>query len=359
MSTQPTIGPQNPYTVPDAGSTNAGDSFIGLDEGSGWTSGAGLIDSGYGTINALCSGNWIDAALSGVALVIDAAATAADPIGSALAAGIGWIIDHLNPIKKWFEEVAGNPGGAVAQAQTWGLISKDLGPAASDWRSSAGVLRGGNEGPAVNAYLGWQQTHVDAISALEGAAAGMEKAISACAAVVGFVHGFLRDVLAQLVGAAISWMTEALLSFGTLIPWIIGQISTRIAAVSAKCSSFVTGLVRTGSKLDDLLKALGSWGQQLLRLLDKVKRNPALHRPAPRHAGPPSAPPTSVPPWSWTPPDGWTPPGGRHAAPQPSFPSHLQDAVAAAGRDSGYSAATNGTDGVKQGHAGMTEPEDD
>ncbi|MBM6405418.1 hypothetical protein JQN72_14325 [Phycicoccus sp. CSK15P-2] len=138
--TPPSMGPANPYSVADQGSTNAGDSVLGLDEGSGWTSGAGLIDSGYGTIDALCSGNWVDAALSGVATVIDAAATAADPLGSALAAGIGWVIDHLNPIKKWFEEVAGNPGGAIAQAQTWGLVSADLGPAATDWGASAATL---------------------------------------------------------------------------------------------------------------------------------------------------------------------------------------------------------------------------
>ncbi|MBT9254250.1 hypothetical protein KMZ32_00905 [Phycicoccus sp. MAQZ13P-2] len=357
MSETPTIGPTNPYAVADQGSTNAGDAFFGYDEGSGITSGAGIIDSGYGTISALCDGNWIDAALSGVALVIDTAATVADPLGSAIAAGIGWVIDHLNPVKKWFEEVAGNPGGAVAQAQTWGLIANDLGPAGSDWGTSAAVLQGGNEGPAVSAYLGWQQTHTEAIAALQQTASGMEKAISAMAAVVGFVHGFLRDVLAQLVGAAISWVTEAVLSLGTLIPWICGQISTRIAAVTARCSSFVTGLVRTGSSLDGLLSSLSSWGRQLLQLLDKVKTNPALHRPTPRHAGPPSATPPSVPPWSWTPPDGWSP-GGRHSAPQPSFPAHMQDAVAAAGRDSGYSAATNGTDAGKQGHAGVTDPDE-
>ena len=253
--TPPSIGPANPYTTYDQGSTNEGSPIV--QEGSGWTSGAGIIDSGYGTISALCSGNWVDAALSGVALVLDAAATAADPLGSALAAGIGWVIDHLNPIKGWFEEVAGNPGGAIAQAQSWGLIAADLGPAATDWGTSAMRLEGGNEGPAVNSYLDWQATHTEAIAALEGAAQGMQQAISVAAGIVGFVHGFLRDVLAQLVGAAISWVAQAVLSFGTLIPWICGQIGTRVAAVTAKCSSFVDGLVRSGTKLGELLEALG------------------------------------------------------------------------------------------------------
>ena len=349
--TPPSIGPANPYTTYDQGSTNEGSPIV--QEGSGWTSGAGIIDSGYGTISALCSGNWVDAALSGVALVLDAAATAADPLGSALAAGIGWVIDHLNPIKGWFEEVAGNPGGAIAQAQSWGLIAADLGPAATDWGSSAMRLEGGNEGPAVNSYLDWQATHTEAIAALEGAAEGMQQAISVAAGIVGFVHGFLRDVLAQLVGAAISWVAQAVLSFGTLIPWICGQIGTRVAAVTARCSSFVEGLVRSGTKLGDLLEALGTWGQQLLRLLDKIKTNPSLHRPTPRHAAP-GGPPTNVPPWSWTPPNGYTP-GGRHSAPGESFPDAMRDGVRGGVRDAPYTAGTNATDGGKQTNAGMDE----
>ncbi|WP_392542702.1 hypothetical protein [Oryzobacter telluris] len=350
-TTPPSIGPANPYTVYDQGSTHEGSPTI--QEGSGWTSGAGIIDSGYGTINALCSGNWVDAALSGVALVLDAAATAADPLGSALAAGIGWVIDHLNPIKGWFEEVAGNPGGAVAQAQAWGLIAADLGPAATDWGTSAMRMEGGNEGPAVNAYLDWQATHTEAIAALQGAAEGMQQAISVAAGIVGFVHGFLRDVLAQLVGAAISWVAQAVLSFGTLIPWICGQIGTRVAALTAKCSAFVEGLVRSGSTLGDLLSALGTWGKQLLQLLDKIKANPSLHRPTPRHAAP-GGPPTNVPPWSWTPPDGYTR-GGRHSAPNPTFPDAVRDGVRGGVRDSPYTAATNATDGGKQTHAGHDE----
>lgn len=344
----------NPYVVTDTASSPDGTTF-GLQEGSGWTSGAGIIDSGTQTITALCTRNWVDAALSGVALVLDSAATAADPLGSAIGAGIGWLIDHLNPIKGWFEEVAGNPGGAVAQAQTWGLISEDLTPAATDWDTSAGNLIKPQSGPAVETYLGWQETHTAAIAELANATKGMQEAIAAAAGIVGFVHGFLRDVLAQLVGAALSWVAEAFLSCGTLIPWICSQIATRVAAVTAKCSSFVTGLVRSGSKLDSLLKALGTWGRNVLKLLDKIKTNPNLHRPTPRHRAPDTGPPT-VEPWTWKPPEGYRP-DGRHAAPKPTFPEAMADGARGAVRDSPYTTATNATDAGKTTIDGNGEPE--
>lgn len=345
----------NPYAVADTASSPGGTTF-GIQEGSGWTSGAGIIDSGHGTVTAICDGNWVDAALSGVALVLDAAATAADPLGSALAAGIGWVIDHLNPIKGWFEEVAGNPGGAIAQAQTWGLISTDLTPTAQDWSASAGGLISPQSGPAVTAYLGWQDVHTQAISALAGVADAMKTGITIAAGITGFVHGFLRDVLAQLVGAALSWVAEAFLSFGTLIPWICGQIATRVAAVTAKCSTFVTGLARSGSRLGDLLGALSTFSGRLLRLLDRVKTNPSLHRPTPRHAGPPGAPP-DIPPFTVRPPDGWSP-GGRHELPQPSFPEHMGDAVRGGIRDTPHGAATTATDAGKNAHEAGTDPDE-
>ncbi|WP_353950757.1 hypothetical protein V6K52_14105 [Knoellia sp. S7-12] len=345
----------NPFTVTDTASSPDG-AGLGFQEGSGWTSGAGIIDSGSQTITALCNGDWVDAALSGVALVLDAAATAADPLGSVFAAGIGWLIDHLNPIKGWFEEVAGNPGGAVAQAQTWGLISAGLTPAGADWDTSATNLMKPQSGPAVEAYVGWQETHTAAIAQLVDATNGMQNAISVAAGVVGFVHGFLRDILAQLVGAALSWLAEAFLSLGTLIPWICAQIGTRVAAVTAKCSNFVTGIVRSGSKLGDLLKALGTWGKNLLKFLDKIKANPNLRTAPSRHAGPPGPIP-DIPPWQWKPPEGFNPNPGRHAAPMPTFAEAMADGGRGAVRDSPYTAGTNSTDGAKSGLDAQGEPE--
>lgn len=346
----------NPFTVTDTASSPDGTTF-GIQEGSSWTSGAGIIDSGASTIASLCTGDWVDAALSGVSLLLDAAATAADPLGSAIAAGIGWLIDHLNPIKGWFEEVAGNSGGAIAQAQTWGLISTGLTPAGTDWGTSADNLIKPQAGPAVNAYLGWQQTHTDAINELVGATSAMQESIATAAGIVGFVHGFLRDVLAQLVGAAISWATEAILSCGTLIPWICGQIGTRIAAVTAKCSGFVTGLVRSGSKLSALLRTLGAWGQNVLRFLDKIKTNPNLHRSTPRHAAPAGGIP-DTPPWSWKPPPGYNPKPGTHRMPDPTLPEALVAGGRGAVRDSPYTAGTNGGFAGRDGRAGHAEPEE-
>lgn len=243
-------------------------------------------------------------------------------------------------------------------AQTWGLISGGLTPAGTDWSDSADGLIKPQAGPAVNAYLGWQETHTDAITQLVGATKAMQESIATAAGIVGFVHGFLRDILAQLVGAAISWATEALLSLGTLIPWICGQIGTRVAAVTAKCSKFVTGLTRSGGKLSSLLKLLGTWGKNVLKLLDKIKTNPNLHRPTPRHAAPTSGTP-DIPPWTWKPPPGYNPRPGTHRAPEPTFPEHMRDAARDAKQDAPYTGATNLGFAGRDERAGKKPPEEE
>ena len=65
------------------------------------TSGTGLIDDIVTLSSAVHEGNWVDAALHGVAPVMDGIATALDPVGSLIAWGIGWVLDHVDPLKSW------------------------------------------------------------------------------------------------------------------------------------------------------------------------------------------------------------------------------------------------------------------
>lgn len=306
-------------------------------------SGAGILDSGTSTFTAICEGNWIDAALSGVSLVLDAAATAADPIGSLLAAGIGWAIDHLDPIKGWFDDVTGNPEAVVAKGQSWGNIATGLEPLATAWNDSLTSLINPMTGDAVTSYKGQALTRIEAIRQLKGASESAQDAMALTAALVSFVHGFLRDVLASLIGAIISWVAETLLSLGTLIPWVIGQIATRIASVVGKCSRYISSLTRSSQSLSALLRSLKTFGTAVLKLLNKITPNPSMHTP--RHAAPgtPGAPP---PPGGWKPPEGWTPPRGEHAKGPLDNLQDIPGDVAGGTRDA---ATNNGLEGVKKG----------
>ena len=305
--TIPVMGPGPSGGGGGGGGASIGPSYAASPSERSILAGAGILDSGSSTISALCSGNWVDAALSGVSTVLDAAATVADPLGSLLAAGIGWALDHLNPIKDWFDDVAGNPESVAAKGESWSNIAGGMEPLAQSWQDSLDRIAW-MSGDAISSYRAQADARITTLNRLKGSSEGAAAAMDRVAFIVTFVHNFLRDILSSLVGAILSWVAETVLSLGTLIPWVASQIATRIASVVGKCSRYITGLTRSGTQLASLLRSLKGFGDDILRFLDKITPNPNLYTP--RHGG---APPAPVPAGPWRPPAGWTPPRGQHA----------------------------------------------
>lgn len=345
--TIPTIGPApSGNGGGGGGGASIGPSYAASPSERSILAGAGILDSGSSTITALCQGNWVDAALSGVSTVLDAAATVADPLGSLLAAGIGWALDHLNPIKDWFNDVAGNPESVSAKGESWANIAGGMEPLAQSWQTSLDNITW-MSGDAIESYFAQANARIETLKQLKGSSEGASEALQVVAVIVSFVHSFLRDILSSLAGAIISWVLQSVLSLGTLIPWVCGQIATRIASVVGKCSRYITALTKSGSKLATLLKALKGFGDDILRFLNKITPNPHLYEP--RHASGP--PPPLPPPGPWRPPPGWSPPAPGRRAKTPldellEIPGELpwRDATVNAGSQAAQTATPNPDD---------------
>lgn len=292
QSGRPSMGPSGYAAAPEARSK---------------VSGAGILDSGTSTIKAFKDEDWVDVGLSGVSVTLDAAATAADPLGSVLAAGFGWALDHVEPIKGWFDDVTGNPESVAAKGESWGNIANGLDPLADSWQSALDKIEW-MSGEAIASYKAQADARIKTLRRLKGSSESASEALAVLSGIVTFVHNFLRDILASLAGAIISWATQTFLSLGTLIPWVCTQIATRVASVVNKCRKYITALTKSGTKLATLLKSLKTFADDILRFLNKITPNPNIY--APRHAGPPGP---QVPAGPWRPPEGWKPPKPAHA----------------------------------------------
>ena len=77
----------------------------------------------------------------------------------------------------------------------------------------------------------------------------MATGLQIASTIVQVVHDLVRDILSQLVGSAISWATEAVVTVGLATPWIISQVSSRVASWTAKISGKLTGLLRSCGKV--------------------------------------------------------------------------------------------------------------
>ncbi len=100
----------------------------------------------------------------------------------------------------------------------------------------------------------------------------MATGLQIASTIVQVVHDLVRDILSQLVGSAISWATQAVVTVGFATPWIITQVSTRVASWTAKISSKLTGLLRSCGKLGDLLTELKTLMDKGAGLLGSIPR---------------------------------------------------------------------------------------
>ncbi|MCC4909339.1 hypothetical protein [Microbacterium sp. cx-59] len=228
-----------------------------------------MLDSGSQLVTAIESGDWAQGAMAGVGVALDTAATVIDPLGSLIAAGLGWLIDHLEPLKGWFNDFTGDAGEVAAFGQTWANVQSQLQTSGDELARIVGDV---DElaGEAMDAYRRFQSESAQHISAAASWAGAMSTGLQIASTIVQIVHDLVRDVLSQLVGSIISWAAEAVFTLGLATPVIVGQVTTRVASLSAKVGKYVTDAISSCKSLSKLLDELTALLREAGTLFDGV-----------------------------------------------------------------------------------------
>lgn len=300
-------------------------------------SGAGLLEDGYELVNAIESGDWVAGGLASFSALANTVATAMDPLGSLIAAGLGWLMDHLEPLKGWLNDLTGDAGEVAGFAATWGNIAQHLQQAGETLDARLADVSS-MSGEAIEAYLRLQADVAAHISAASAWAGGMKTGMEAASMLVQVVHELVRDTLSQLVGSLISYASTLVISLGTATPYVIAQATSRVSAMTARISGTVLKLVDAVTALAKHLDELKALFQ---RLGDLFSRGPGGN--APSSPGAPHSPGTT--PQS---PDGTSPfttsPGGPTIRDQSTLTdAQLQTYLESAYPDYADDFANNGT----------------
>lgn len=221
-----------------------------------------LLEDGVQLADALKSGDWVSGGMAAFSGAVDTVAAVSDPLGTLIAAGLGWLLDHVEPLKGWFNDLTGNAAEVEAFAQTWTNIQTQLQGAGDELLRVLGDV---DElaGEAMDAYRRFQSDTAAHLRLAGDWAGGFATGLHVASVIVQAVHDIVRDVLSQLVGSAISWAAEAVFTLGLATPWIIEQVSTRVASLVGRVGKFVTRLLESIKSLRGLL-------DQLKPLLDKA-----------------------------------------------------------------------------------------
>src|SRR3954469_5589604 len=66
--------------------------------------GAGLVDNFQGLYQSVQGGSWVDQMLAGGSFAVDVAATVLDPFSALLSNGLGWAMEHFEPLRDMLDK---------------------------------------------------------------------------------------------------------------------------------------------------------------------------------------------------------------------------------------------------------------
>ncbi|MEV0088740.1 DUF6531 domain-containing protein [Saccharopolyspora sp. NPDC050642] len=253
-------------------------------------SGVPILESVNDTKKAIESGDWASGVMGAVSTGLDALGMAMDPFGSILAAGVGWLMEHVGPVSDALDALTGDPDEIKAHSETWKNISAELGEIGTEMTNLVNNDTGSWIGEAGDAYRKRSEDTANLIAAAQAAADGASSGIGTAGEVVAAVRTLVRDIIAELVGHLVSWALQVLATLGIAMAWVVPQVVAEVAKVAARIADITTKLVKAIKALAPMLKKLGSSFGDAKDALKKIKSGDGS---APTPKGPASTKSTS------------------------------------------------------------------
>jgi len=216
-------------------------------------SGSRLIEDGFDLKEAFESKSWVSGGLAVAATAADTAAAVMDPLGEALSTGIGWIIEHLSPLKDWLNELAGDSDAVAAAASTWTNIGTKLNSCATSLDTVCSSRLAGQESLAVATFKTLQAgsaSHLRMTGEVAGAISG---GLTLASMIVRMVHDMVRDAIADVIGKLTSKAAIMAVSLGTAAPWAVSSVAADVSSWVTRLSKEVADVVLSSKNLKNLL----------------------------------------------------------------------------------------------------------
>ena len=219
--------------------------------------GAPLLESAAELKAAIDSGDWAAGALAATGAGLDALGAAMDPFGTILSHGVGWLMEHVGPLKEGLDALAGDPGQISANAETWRTVGADLAEISADLTAMAVADTPSWSGQAAFAYRERTADTAQLLVASKNAAEGAASGVRIAGELVAAVRELVRDIIAELVGRLISWALQALATLGIGLTWVVPQVARAVASTAVKIAEVTGRVVKALGKLVPLLKRAG------------------------------------------------------------------------------------------------------
>ncbi|QAY59227.1 hypothetical protein ET475_03945 [Microbacterium protaetiae] len=187
---------------------------------------------------------------------LDVVSVIANPIATLASSCASFLMDHIGPLHRALESLTGSPEMVRALSETWDNLAEALNEIAQDHRSSVMQLLPDWIGDAARSYGLTAQRLEQVIATIGTASHGVAMGLRVAATIVEVVYEIVKGIIADLVGQIIQAVAEALATLGLGIPFIAGQMASRIAQRVPQVMRWVEKVEAAMKRVNDVVARL-------------------------------------------------------------------------------------------------------
>ncbi|MBB1155117.1 RHS repeat-associated core domain-containing protein [Amycolatopsis dendrobii] len=221
-------------------------------------SGIPLLEDATGLKTAIESKNWAAVAIGAVGTALDVLTAVMDPFGAIFAAGVGWLMEHVGPLKEALDALTGKADEIKSQAETWTNVAKELETVSVELTELVKKDLQDWNGEAADTYRKKAEDTSALIASAQKGSEGAASGVKTAGEIVAAVRSLVRDTIADLVGHLISWALQVVFTLGIGMAWVVPQVISAVAKTASKIGQVTTKLVQALKALIPLLKKAGT-----------------------------------------------------------------------------------------------------
>ena len=234
------------------------------------TEGLAVFDTLYNAAQDLRSGDVTNLVDSARGLVEEAGNLMLDPVGGIAGSVVEWIMQHVDPLKTWINQLTGDSGQVYGMSASWDSISSSLASIAEELENAAASDFADMHGEAVRAYQERQAVVYSAINGVSEASGAFGEALSKVADSVDNIHDAVVSAIADIVVTCFEVVAEEICSFGLATPVAAAQVAGKTSKWVGRIEPILEVLVNALQAIEAIYAVMTSAGHDLTRGVEHI-----------------------------------------------------------------------------------------
>lgn len=218
----------------------------------------------------LDAGDWKGGAESALSAVQGIGELALGGLGGLISYGVDILLNYVDPLKFWMDQLTGDSAQVNGMAMTWASIGDSLRSTASELDSGSSSAMQNMKGESVSRYLSRQGQVVASINTLADASATVGSAVAKAAELVKKTHDYVCKLISDIIGEAVEGVAFAGLTLGASLVKAAVVVGERAIAEAWNVQNLLTLLKMAFDELKSLFDILTAAAPAFLSAIREV-----------------------------------------------------------------------------------------